>query len=180
MNRELKGKVNHMLMSHGLGRLEDGAGLMSQMGFLVRDEAHFQQLIAACEPEERRNMYEALRPHLRFAPQSLEHYLIEARRDAEARQLPVVGEDGQLHAYTPPEVNTVIADTEAAQVAVNEAFARKRLHVVCGKCTREAVFTGDWENDCLVNLRRAGWRYDIGARVDICADCFSSAPVSLI
>jgi hypothetical protein len=29
-----------MLQSHGLGRLEDGAGLMSQLGFLVQDHAH--------------------------------------------------------------------------------------------------------------------------------------------
>jgi hypothetical protein len=31
-----KSAINRMLMSHGLGRLEDGAGLMSQLGFLVQ------------------------------------------------------------------------------------------------------------------------------------------------
>ena len=32
-----KSAIDRMLQSHGLGRLEDGAGLMSQLGFLVQD-----------------------------------------------------------------------------------------------------------------------------------------------
>ena len=32
-----KSAINRMLMSHGLGRLKHGAGLMSQLGFLVQD-----------------------------------------------------------------------------------------------------------------------------------------------
>jgi len=37
-----KSAINRMLMSHVLGRLEDGAGLISQLGFLVRGREHFR------------------------------------------------------------------------------------------------------------------------------------------
>jgi hypothetical protein len=29
--------INRMLQSHGLGRLEDGAGLVAQLGYMVMD-----------------------------------------------------------------------------------------------------------------------------------------------
>jgi hypothetical protein len=53
--------IDCMLMSQGLGRLEDGAGLISQLAFLVQDHEHLRSLVVRCEPENRSAMYE-LRP----------------------------------------------------------------------------------------------------------------------
>ena len=41
-----KSAINRMLQSHGLGRLEDGAGLMAQLGFLVQDHEHLRFLLS--------------------------------------------------------------------------------------------------------------------------------------
>jgi hypothetical protein len=49
--------INRMLQSHGLGRLEDGAGLISQLGFMVMDHEHLRSLLVRCEPENRSAMY---------------------------------------------------------------------------------------------------------------------------
>jgi hypothetical protein len=63
-----KSSINRMLVSHGLGRLEDGAGLLSQLGFLVQDHEHLRSLLVRCEPENRSAMYDSLKPYLRFTP----------------------------------------------------------------------------------------------------------------
>ena len=55
-----KSAINRMLMSHGLGRLEDGAGLMSQLGFLVQGHEHLRSVLVRCEPENRSAMYDSL------------------------------------------------------------------------------------------------------------------------
>jgi len=70
-----KSAINRMLMSHGLGRLEDRAGLMSQLGLLVQDHEHFRSLLARCEPENRSAMYDSLKPYLRFTPKPLDVYI---------------------------------------------------------------------------------------------------------
>jgi hypothetical protein len=56
--------INRMLMSHGLRRLEDGARLLSQLGFLVQDHEHLRSLLVRCEPENRSAMYDSLKPYL--------------------------------------------------------------------------------------------------------------------
>ena len=53
---EEKSAINRMLQSHGLGTLEDGAGLMSQLGYMVQDHEHFRSLLVRCEPENRSAM----------------------------------------------------------------------------------------------------------------------------
>ena len=60
--------INRMLQSHGLGRLEDGAGLVAQLGYMVMDHEHLRSLLVRCEPENRSAMYDSLTPYLRFTP----------------------------------------------------------------------------------------------------------------
>ena len=59
--------------SHGLGRLEDGPGLMSQFGFMVRDHEHLRSLLVRCEPENRSAMYELRPSPLRGASLTFKH-----------------------------------------------------------------------------------------------------------
>jgi len=69
--------INRMLQSHGLGRLEDGAGLMSQLGYMVMDHEHLRSLLIRCEPENRSAMYDSassqeMEPYLRLAMAQLQ------------------------------------------------------------------------------------------------------------
>ena len=55
-----KSAINRTLMSHSLGRLKDGASLISQLLFLVLDHEHLRSPLPCCEPENRSAMYDSL------------------------------------------------------------------------------------------------------------------------
>jgi hypothetical protein len=151
--------INHELKSHGFASLDEAGALAAQLAYLVQDDKHFASLLNACEPEERRNMYEAMAPNLPFKARSLAEYLIEMAEDAERRQLPVIGEDGQLRAFKPPVIESAPkTDAAIATEAVAEALAKERLWVVCVLCTREDVFRGATKDDAVADARKNGWR----------------------
>ena len=52
-------RINRLLGGFGLATLDDPRGLVNQLAFLIRDEAHFKQLLITCEPEERANITKA-------------------------------------------------------------------------------------------------------------------------
>jgi hypothetical protein len=92
-----KSAINRMLQSHGLGRLEDGAGLVSQLGFLVRDHEHLRSLLVRCEPENCSAMYDSLKPYLRFTPKPMDIYIPESKELAERQNLPTIDTDGNIN-----------------------------------------------------------------------------------
>src|SRR5215831_741035 len=172
MQTQDKSAINRMLASHGLGRLEDGAGLMAQLGFLVQDHEHLRSLLARCEPENPSAMYDSLRPYLRFAPKPLDVYIAESAERAARQDLPTIDEAGNVN-FRPTPTYEVGGDFAVAQVAVNEAFAKHTLVVTCRSCTKQEAFTGDTKTDAVMNARLAGWVYyevDGKAR-EICPDC---------
>lgn len=158
--------INHFLKSKGLSGLDQAGPLMAQLAMFVRDHHHFRSLLNTCEPENRRDMYEALSPNLRFKPKPLWEYMIEIYADAEARQLPTIGEGGKLEAFKVPEVATL--NDRAAEVVCKE-----HLMLVCAKCTREAVFHGMTKDECVFQAREAGWkqRKRNGKREAGCPQC---------
>jgi hypothetical protein len=89
--------INRMLQSHGLGRLEDGAGLISQLGFMVMDHEHLRSLLIRCEPENRSAMYDSLKPYLRFTPKSLDVYIAESAERAANQDLPTIDGAGNIN-----------------------------------------------------------------------------------
>jgi hypothetical protein len=89
--------INRMLMSHGLGRLEDGAGLMSQLGYMVQDHEHLRSLLVRCEPENRSSMYDSLKPYLRFTPKALDVYIAESAERAANQDLPTIDSTGNIN-----------------------------------------------------------------------------------
>ena len=102
------------------------------------------ELLRACEPMLRREMYEAMRPHLRFPALPLEDYILGAKAHAEAAELPVMDEEGFLHPYSPGVVET----EEVPPVA---------LWAKCFKCAKESIFLGVHEGDAIHTMRNAGW-----------------------
>ena len=164
--------INRMLQSHGLGRLEDGAGLISQLWFLVMDHEHLRSLLVRCEPENRSAMYDSLKPYLRFTPKPLDVYIAESADRAARQDLPTIDSTGNIN-FSPTLTPELAPDVAAAQDAVNEAFAKHALTVTCRSCTKQALFTGDTKYDAIVNARLAGWVYYEmdGQPREICPDC---------
>jgi hypothetical protein len=155
--------VNRMLMSRGLGKLND-PGLIPQIGFLVghvvRDHAGFQQLIERCEPAERVNMYEALKPYLRFEVKPLDVYIAEIGMRAEARRLASIDPTtGELRPFRVPEIKT--GELAVAQEAVERSLDKFHLTLVCKSCTREQTFGGRYKSYALDAARAAGWRFRV-------------------
>src|SRR5215813_10177123 len=136
-----KSAINRMLQSHGLGQLEDRAGLMAQLGFLVQDHEHLRSLLVRCEPENRSAMYDSLRPHLGFTPKPLDVYIAESAERAASLDLPTIDEAGNVN-FRPTLTYEVGGDLAAAQAAVNEAFAKHHLMVTCGSCMKQETFSG--------------------------------------
>jgi len=109
VNERLQRRINHTLAEHGFAELTD-PGLVHQLAFFVRDHAHFVSLLIACDPAERRAMYEAMSAYLRFKPRAFDQYMMEAREDAERRRLPVEQPDGTLKEFQVPEVKSDALD----------------------------------------------------------------------
>lgn len=182
MNKDKAFAINHELKKHGFASLGEAGPLMAQLAFCVRDEAHFKALLNACEPEDRRDMYEALRPNLRFALKPLDVYIAEMAIDAARRQLPTIGPDGGLVAYRepPPLVLDSEIDDALATDAVANSIAKQFLHVVCVVCTREDTFSGPTKEDAIDAVREAGWRMGFKrvsldsperVQVEVCPKC---------
>lgn len=109
MKRLAEKQVNQMLMSHGLGKLDD-PGLIPQLGFLVqmiiKTHEQFRELINRCESSKRPAMYEALRPYVRaFELKPLDVYIAELADLAERKQLPIQNPDGTLSEFKVPEIH---------------------------------------------------------------------------
>jgi hypothetical protein len=155
--------VNRMLMSRGLGKLTD-PGLIPQIGFLVshvvRDHDGLRLLIERCEPADRGNMYEALKPYLRFAVKPLDVYVAEIGMRAEARRLASIDPvTGALQPFKVPEIKT--GELAVAQEAVERSLDKFRLTLLCKSCTREQTFGGRYKADALFAARTAGWRFRV-------------------
>jgi hypothetical protein len=163
-------QINRTLGRAGLATLDDPRGVVQQLAFLVTDHDQFRRLLTKCEPEHRREMYAALVPNLRFTAKPLDVYLSEAARDAEARQLPTLGEGGKLIPFRPAEVRS---DEYLAQQAVESEMATHHLTLTCRKCTRQETFSGMRKADAVQAARLAGWTYDEmgGTGFEICPDC---------
>ncbi len=164
--------INNFLGNRGLATLEDPQGLCAHLGFLVEDDKHFKTMLNKCEPQHRREMYEALRPHLSFEARPLDVYIAELGMEAEIQQLPTVDNDGKFHAYRIPEIRSVVQDV------VEAAISKKHLTVTCKKCTKVETFHGGTRGDVIHKLRMAGWTWGVDPNsatadegFEICPDC---------
>lgn len=121
---EDKEKINRFLGSAGLGQLTD-PGLISQIGFIARKKIksheQFRRWIEACEPEKRRDMYEAMKPYMNFDTlKPLDVYEAEMRLEAEVKQLPI-WEDGKFRAFNPANISGESELDRLAREAIEKA-----------------------------------------------------------
>ena len=156
-----------MLRDRGLAQLEEPGLLCHQLGYFVRDHEHFRSLLATCDPETRRDMYDSLSPYLRFPAKPLEDYMMATKAKAEAEQLPQWNETTQTYqAYRPPEVRSL-------EQILTAAVANYALTVTCRRCTRTKTFFGIRKADAVAALREAGWTWNElnGDACEICPEC---------
>ena len=169
--------VDRFLRNHGLPGLAE-SGVIPAMARMIEDHWHFSRLLAACDPAQRREMYEALRPHLSFNACTLDDYEIAAKRYAESQRMPTVDAKGGLHPSEAADVKTAPTPVEqdvidSANRALAEITAKWHLVMVCRKCTRQQVYPGQSKAQAICRAREAGWMYDEinGDGFEICPDC---------
>jgi hypothetical protein len=153
--------INRVLKARGLPALDE-PGVIEALAFQVEDHTHFMELLRACEPTLRRDMYEAMRPHLRFTAKPLEDYIVAAKAHADAAELPVMDEQGFLHPHRSPSIVTV-------EVPVVELWAK------CHRCGREGIFLGAHKGDAIFTMRTSGWAYDESGQSHLCVDCLDAS-----
>jgi len=148
--------INRVLKARGLPPL-DHPHVLGFFGTLIQDHTHFTELLKACEPALRREMYEALRPHLHFPARSLEDYMIAAKQYAEARELPTIAPDGSLKPYTLPVIEVERQEYE--------------LWAQCSICGRESFVWAESETAAVTALIAADWDYDASSKLATCPVC---------
>jgi predicted nucleic acid-binding protein len=177
--------VNQALMSNGLGKLDD-PGLVRQLGFLVakvvNEHEDFRVLINRCDPEKRPEMYEALKPYIRFALRPLDWYIARSMEKAEVAQLPTLDDAGNLREFNVQDVRGAAieplapaTDLQTAQRVMDEALARQALVLLCTSCTKEQTFHGLRREDAVRLARAAGWElvHDVTRNEahEVCGEC---------
>ena len=160
--------VNRLLSKLELPGLDDAANLVPVLAAQVRDHDHLRALIAKAEPEQRWNMYESLRPYLRFKAHELDWYIMEAKAVAEACRLPEWDSEKKawIEPRPAPEIKTI-------QRAVEETLLAGRLHLTCRKCTFTETFCASTSRkvDAIDKAREAGWGYDATDKFEMCPKC---------
>jgi hypothetical protein len=152
--------INRVLKARGLGSLDE-PGTVAHLAYLVEDHTHFMELLRACDPELRRQMYDDMRPHLRFAAKPLEDYVIAAKEHAEAAQLATLDDQGFLQPF---------------RIGVIELPAVE-LWVVCSRCGAQNIFLGDRKVDAIRDMRDAGWAFDSSVEArHLCPECLEKVP----
>ena len=105
-SRQERRQIDRILNNVGLPGLENPSGMFEALAKRIDGHEHLRNCLLKCEPAERVHMYEALRPHLRFQPKSLDIYISEAARIAEAKQLPSLV-DGKFVEYRTVQFRTL-------------------------------------------------------------------------
>jgi hypothetical protein len=144
--------VNRLLRANGLPTLDQAETIWVELAPLVRDHDHFRSLLVSCQPEIRKDMYEALAPKLRFEAWPLDRYIAKAGEIAEREQLMSWDpEKQQLSAFKIPEVGL----KKRAELAI----AHRTVTMTCARCTKEESFGGATRVACIKSARDAGWVY---------------------
>lgn len=155
--------VNRILKAWGFGSLGDSAAVPA-MARMVQDHEHFGEILRACEPALRRDMYEAMSPNLRFKARNLEWYEIGAKEHAEAMQYPTMTADGGLKPYMPPSIGNIVAID----------MPEFELWLQCHKCKKESFYYADRKADAIAGARDAGWSWDELESHHLCPNCLDA------
>lgn len=168
--------MNKTLGQRGLAQLSEPRALILQLAMFVHDHEHFRQLLTKCDPLERRNMYESLRPHLKFKAHALDVYVSQAGQESERKKLPTIDEAGNLKPFQTSEIVFDPLKAKANAAILDDIHKRMNSHhltVTCVKCTRSAEYSGGTLVDATIKARKDGWVYSEkhGKPQETCEHC---------
>lgn len=167
-----------------IGKLLKRCGLPTDLGAAIaalagtiRDHKHFENLLTSVSAADRQDMYDAIKPHLRFRAKPLDVYIAGVGQRAEREQWPTVAPDGSLKAFKPAlDVASIKKDVENMIAA---QMAKRTLTLFCTKCTAQESFHAIGEETrvaVVMRARKAGWIYDytVDPGREICPKCPTS------
>lgn len=148
-------KLENQLIVMGLNKLHD-PNLVPQMARLIPGHEIFAGMLNECDQDKRREMYEAMRPYLRFKPLPLDTYMNQFKEKANA-----------IDSQTTP---ISIGKQKFEEVAPEEA-TQCIATLTCAKCTRQKSYIGDTPAAAATAARQAGWVRDLTLQKEICPKC---------
>jgi hypothetical protein len=158
--------INRVMKAWGLGSLDE-PGAVQALARAVQDHEHFGELLRACEPKLRREMYDAMSPNLRFPAHALEWYIIAAKEHAASMEFPTLEADGNLKPYTMPTIGSWLAGAEPEP--------QFQLYAACSRCEKACIFFGERKADAITALRHAGWAWnELAEQAVLCPDCLDN------
>jgi hypothetical protein len=167
-------KVDRELRKLGFGGLDD-PNLIPQIAFFIKNHEQFRNQLFSVDPEQRRNAYMALRPHLRFPAKPLDVYELEMKEMAERQQLPVENGTPYPTPYKPGEVGHKPKLEVVASKAIGQDEKRRKakgtVFLVCQRCTRGEAFVGENRKAANRDAFEAGWR--MNGKNPICPHCLA-------
>jgi hypothetical protein len=177
MNADEQRRLENQLMVMGLNKLEDPAlvpamAALINHGYRLMGHDFFLGLINECEQERRYEMYEALKPHLKFKPWPLEKYISVLKEHAgNVASTWAPTEIGEKKSAQPIKFN----GHEFEEVAPDDAEGCL-LTLTCYKCTRKADFHGITPVQAVMVARHDGWVRDLVMQKEICPKCPAIRP----
>src|SRR5579871_1791973 len=158
----------------GLNRLEDPE-LFPQLAQIINahpgfsnSHAFYLGMLNECEQSRRREMYDALRPHLKFDVWPLEKYislLKEHASNVESVDHPVVVGKEPVK----------FAGREFREVRLDEAEGCL-LKLTCYKCSKWEEFFGISPVEAVTVARGEGWKRDLALQKEVCPKCSGVEP----
>jgi hypothetical protein len=166
--RKEAGMVGAMLKRRGLPT--DIGEAIKVLARTIRDDKHLENLLTSTPPEDRNDLYESVKPHLRFIPKPLDVYVSRVGQRAEREKWPTLDADGRLHEFRSAR------DVSTVQKLIAAELAKRTLTLVCAKCLKQEVFhqVGEETNvDVILKARKAGWVHDYLSEParEICPKC---------
>jgi hypothetical protein len=169
MNQTEKRQLENALLAEGLAGL-DSPELIEQMANLVNnwpgDRHEFLMgLINECDDRDRSEMYNAIRPHLKFKPLPLDTYVAHIAERAGA----LVSQHKMRVEGDRPAPIQVGRDSF---VAVPKADSTGAVATVrCHRCPKVEKFFDDTPAGAMLKARQAGWIREPGINKECCAEC---------
>ena len=137
----------------------------NRLGEYIGKHEFLRDLLNECDRDKRSDMYEAIRPHLKFKVKPLSHYIdmiaLKAGEFVSKRKMRVTGErekpiqigDQQVMITTPGNGNL------------------GWIILQCHQCSTIAKFLGDTPVDAATKARNAGWRRNVALEHESCPEC---------
>jgi hypothetical protein len=164
INSTERRNLENQLMVMGLGGL-DSPELPSQMAMLISlqgdkypdgKHAFYAGMLGECDAQTRREMYEAIRPHLMFEPWPLDKYIEYVKRkssEKESKASPISIGEQQYQEATQEQAVGVVAE------------------FTCRKCTFTKRYLGTTLVDAVIMGRKDGWVKDLVMNKEMCPKC---------